>query len=202
MEFNDSNATVDVGVGTASLVGGTMATFAAGFPDDLAIVDQAWNTATYAPQGTGDRTRGVRFLVPTTGYENIVVSFDQRFSNSAANLLAIQYTTDGVTFTGLPEQLLNAGGGDAWVSFNSGALGSAANNNANFGFQVLAAFNPTAYVAANTSGTAYATTGTRRFDLVTVNGDAVAPIPTPALLPALIGFGASIVRKRKQLETV
>jgi uncharacterized protein len=144
----------------------------------------------------------VRFLVPTTGYENIVVSFDQRFSNSAANLSAIQYTTDGVTFTGLPEQLLNAGGGDAWVSFNSGALGSAANNNANFGFQVLAAFNPTAYVAANTPGTAYATTGTRRFDLVTVNGDAVAPIPTPALLPALIGFGASIVRKRKQLETV
>jgi hypothetical protein len=42
--------------------------------------------------------------------------------------------------------------------------------------------------------------GTFRLDNVEVYGTATA-VPTPALLPALLGFGARIVRKRKQ-ETV
>jgi hypothetical protein len=192
--FNDSNAIVDVGVGTASLVGGTTAAFATG--NAAGDAGQAWNTATYPTQGNGNKTAGVRFLVPTTGFENIIVSFEQRFSNTAANLSAIQYTTDGTTYTGLPEQLLAATAGDTWFTFNSGALGAAANNNPNFGFQVLAAFNPTAYVASNPTST-YGTTGTRRFDLVTVSGDATTPVPTPALLPGLVGLGLGVLRKRK-----
>ncbi len=51
------------------------------------------------------------------------------------------------------------------------------------------------------NGGALASTGTLRVDNVTINGDVATAVPTPALLPALIGFGASIVRKRKQ-ETV
>jgi hypothetical protein len=196
------------GAGTLTLVGGTTSTFAtsaatstaAGSSDPATDDDTGLNTATYPAATAANKTAGVRFKVSTAGFENVIVSFDQRLSNTAANLSAIQYTTDGINYTGLPEQLLSATTGETWLSFSSGILGAAANDNANFGFQILAAFNTTAYVPVNSAS--YGTSGTRRFDMVTVNGDAVTPVPTPALLPALIGFGASIVRKRKQQETV
>lgn len=51
------------GAGTASLVGGTSATFATGNP-----TGRGWNTATYPAQGVGNKSAGVRFAVSTTDY--------------------------------------------------------------------------------------------------------------------------------------
>jgi hypothetical protein len=56
--------------------------------------------------------------------------------------------------------------------------------------------NWTAVTGTSTGGVSGGVTST---DFAIVPAEAV---PTPALLPALIGFGASIVRKRKQEETV
>ncbi|MFQ3684326.1 MAG: hypothetical protein SNJ51_18835, partial [Roseiflexus sp.] len=70
-----------IGSGTAALIGGVTATFASGdasggSTDPATGDDSAWNTTTYAPQGTGDRTRGVQFAVSTVGFQNIRFSFD------------------------------------------------------------------------------------------------------------------------------
>jgi hypothetical protein len=94
---NTATGTTDpaIGSGTASLVGGTTATFASGdagtgSSDPATGDDSAWNTTTYAPQGTQDRQRGAQFAVSTVGYQNIRFSFDLRHSNTAANTVALR----------------------------------------------------------------------------------------------------------------
>ena len=62
---------------------------------DTTAGSMALNTAGYAAQGTGDRTTGVRFSIDTTGFQDIVLSFDQRNSATASAWTALQYTLDG-----------------------------------------------------------------------------------------------------------
>ena len=50
------------------------------FPDNTAL-----DMSPFPAQGTADRTSGLEVAVSTAGRSNIVVSFDQRHSNRAAN---------------------------------------------------------------------------------------------------------------------
>src|SRR6266571_4229120 len=90
-----------VGVGTASLIGGTTATYAAGSTNDPATSadDSGWNTSHYVGQGTGNKTAGVQFNVSTLGYSNIVVRWDHKVSSSASKYYRFQYAGDGSAFT-------------------------------------------------------------------------------------------------------
>src|SRR5439155_14678078 len=90
-----------VGIGTASLVGGTTATYAAGSTNDPATStdDSGWNTAHYVGQGTSNKTAGVQFSVSTLGYSNIVVRWDHRVSSTASKYFRLKYSTDGANFT-------------------------------------------------------------------------------------------------------
>ena len=204
--FEGDVITPSTGTGTASLLGGTTATFATGNG-----TGRAWNTTTYAAQGTGSGTRGVQFLADTLLYSNIIVSFDHRASGTNSRWSQVDYTLDGGTnwTTGF----WNNNGGlsphDTYYNFSvdfSSVTG--ANNNANFGFRIVSIFSPTAFdqssalaeYAANTAymranaGAVYSpntsavtgdygTSGTWRFDNVTVSG---VPEPSSA---ALLGFG-------------
>jgi len=122
---NTATGTTDpaIGSGTASLVGGTTATFASGdagtgSSDPATGDDSAWNTTTYAPQGTQDRQRGAQFAVSTVGYRNIRFSFDLRHSNTAANTVALLYSTDGgATFAEAATFVATAG--DTWFNNRS-----------------------------------------------------------------------------------
>jgi hypothetical protein len=194
--FNDDNTIVDGGVngGTVALVGGTTATFATGSPLDGATPNRGYNTTTYPAQNTGNLTAGIVFNTPTTGYMNVTVQFDVRWSNTASKYLRFQYTYDGVNWNNGPQ--LVAPGGDQWwsgqsianpngnfryyVSFFADTL---ADNNPNFAFRILAEFAPgtNAYEAA-ASGRTYSTSGTLRYDLVEVRGEVV---PEPASMVAL-----------------
>ncbi|MCS7289554.1 MAG: ExeM/NucH family extracellular endonuclease [Roseiflexus sp.] len=194
---NTTTGTTDpaIGSGTASLVGGTTATFASGdvnnrSSDPATGDDSAWNTTNYAPQGTEDRQRGAQFAVSTVGYQNIRFSFDLRHSNTAANTVALLYSTDGgATFTEATTFVANAG--DTWFndrSFDFSGI-PALNNNPNVVFRVVAAFasGSNVYVASN-PGSSYGTAGTLRFDMVTVRGDPISsatptPSPTPESTP-------------------
>ena len=88
--FEGDVITPSTGTGTASLLGGTTATFATGTG-----TGRAWNTTTYAAQSSGSGTRGVQFLVSTLLYSNITVSFDHRASGTNSRWSQVDYTLNG-----------------------------------------------------------------------------------------------------------
>ncbi|MFN3951835.1 MAG: fibronectin type III domain-containing protein [Thermaurantimonas sp.] len=172
------------GSGTASLIGGTTATFASGIigggsSDPVTTVppNYGWNVSNFPAQGTGNKTAGIQLNVSTVGLSNIVLQFDQRHSNTAANTVVVQYTADVTASTPVWIDFATfvAPAGDAWynkrtVNFSSVA---ALNNNPNVAFRIVSAFAGTSNAyAASTTTSSYSTTGTWRFDMVTVTGSA------------------------------
>lgn len=200
--------TASTGSGIASLIGGVTATFASGAasggssdPVTTAPPNYAWNLTNFPAQSAGSGSAGAQFAVSTAGYENITIRWDTRFSNSSNRFLQLLYSIDGTTFgsAGLANDGIfeNVAGGDAWsngISFSLSAI-SAASNNASFAFRVVSVFSPTsgAYVSSN-STVAYATTGTMRFDMVTVSGTL---IPAPGAVALLGVAGLAAGRRRR-----
>jgi hypothetical protein len=148
-------------------------------------------TTSYPAQGQNPGEAGIVVSVPTTGYQNIVVKFDVRWSNTASKFLAVEYTTDGgVTWT--RRQVLQALRGDRWHGDTNGGYGALVeldlssdanvNNNAQFAFRVVTIFDPNTgqYTAANISqnpNANYGSTGTLRYDLIEVIGEAASSGP-------------------------
>ncbi|MFH7027522.1 MAG: cadherin repeat domain-containing protein [Heteroscytonema crispum UTEX LB 1556] len=156
---------------------GTTATFATGF--GAGSDDSGYNTTSYPNAGTDNKTEGVQFAISTVGYQDIVLTFDLRHSNTSANTEVIQYSTDGGT-TFVDFQTFTVPAGDTWysrtVNFNSIA---ALNNNANAVLGVVSAFDPTTgNYKASTSTSTYGTSGTWRFDNVTLVGNTFTTTPT------------------------
>ncbi|MCC7520144.1 MAG: T9SS type A sorting domain-containing protein [Flavobacteriaceae bacterium] len=174
--------TPSVGTGTAALIGGVTASFASGVasggssdPVTTSPPNYGWGTTTYAASGTENKQRGVQFNVSTVGYAGITFMFDQRLSNSSNNTYVAQYTINGTdwvdaqTFTFTPAA---TGTGDTWYKNRTVDLSSivALDNNANAAFRVVSAFEPTSgNYLSSTSTSTYATTGTVRFDMVTIS---------------------------------
>jgi hypothetical protein len=201
-----SSPTASTGTGTASLVGGTTASFASGAasggssdPVSTSPPNFAWNTTTYPAQSAGSGTAGAQFAVSTAGYENISIRWDMRFSNTANRFVQLLYSIDGTSFSsaGLANDGIfeNVSGGDVWSNGISFDLSSVAgiSDNAVFSFRVVSIFSPTsgAYVASNPSSTYGG--GTMRFDMVTVSGTL---IPAPGAL-ALLGIAGISARRRR-----
>ena len=191
-----------IGTGAASLIGGTTSpgfSSGTGSSDPDTSDDSGWQTTAYAAPGTGDKTRGVQFAVSTVGYTDVVVSWDQRHSNTASRYALFQYTTDGTSF--VDGMLFEADqGGDRWYNARSVDLSGVAGvaNNANFGFRIVATFAPsTADYLASKPGSAYGASGTNRFDMVTV---LAAPVPEPetyALMLAGLAAVGLFARRRQ-----
>jgi hypothetical protein len=196
------SATPSIGAGSVALVGGTTSTFASGdasggSTDPATGDDSAWNVSTWAAQGAENKLRGVQFNVSTVGQLNVKVSWDQRHSNTASKFAQFQYSTNGTDFVDFGSAF-EANAGDTWFNTRSVDLSSitAVNDNANFAFRIVAAFDPATgqYVASNPTSS-YGTTSTWRFDMVTVDAE---PVPEPATL-ALLGLGlAAAARKRRK----
>jgi hypothetical protein len=187
--------TPNIGSGTASLVGGTTATFASGdanggSSDPLTGTptnDSGWNISTFPTINANDKTAGVQFAVSTVGLSNIIINYDLRHSNSSSRFEQFQYSLNGTTF--IDSTLFDGNAGDTWFNNRTVDLSSitAANNNANFVFRVVSTFAPSTSSYAPSS-TAYATNGTWRFDQVTLG--TVTPVPfefSPAVGVVILG---------------
>lgn len=196
-----------LGAGSVSLVGGTTATYASGNASggstdpDTSNNDSAYNTTAYPAQGAGNQLAGVQFSVSTAGFKDIVLSWDQRHSNTVSKYFRLQYTTDGSTFV---DSTLFEGnlGGDTWYNGRTVDLTGlpGVDNNAAFAFRIVAEFAPSTstYVATST-GSTYSSNGTSRYDMVTVTGNVVPEPSTYAL--ALMGLCALVPAVRRKLRS-
>ena len=215
--FTGDVSTPSTGAGTASLIGGTTATFAAGA---AGTPDRGWSTSTYPAQGTGSGTAGASFAVSTVGIDPaataISFTFDLRTSNTSSRWFRADYTLDGgVTWNlGTATRLgaADASAGDAWHLGNSLTItDSSALNNAQFAVRVVSVFSPAAFTqvsgavsyAANSayevarnpaSGTpsSYSASGTWRFDNVTFTA-----VPAPGAI-ALLGLAGLVGSRRRR----
>ena len=202
--FNTSNAALTltpyIGTGTASYVGGTAASgtgINTGWVDDTTalapVVNNRWAMTTFPAAGAASGTAGAQFEVSTAGYQNVVITFGLRNSNSSSKYAMLQYSTNGTNFADFGDVINGTGDTFTSVSRDLSALTST-NNNSTFAFRVVSVFAPgtSAYAAAKSSS-AYSTGGTYGFDLVTVNGTA---IPSPGAV-ALIGLAGLVARRRR-----
>ncbi len=179
-----------VGSGTALAVGGVSASFVSGDPslDPAPTADNsAWTTTTYPASNANNKSAGVQFSVSTAGKQNIVISWSQRSSNTGSKYFHLQYSTNnGASFADFPVSVIVGTSFAAFINDLSALPG--VNNNSNFVFRIVAEFQSTAtgsgnaaYIAAY-SGSTYASSGTSRFDMVTVSGTAIITNSTSATL--------------------
>jgi hypothetical protein len=144
-----------------------------GSSDPTTIDNSGLGLTGWQTQGNGNKTAGIQFAVSTIGNSNINLKFDLRHSNTGPRHFTVQYTTNIAATTPIWIDFADDSttAGDLFVnnrSYNFSAI-TALNNNANAGFRIVAAFRPSTstYVAA-TSTSNYATTGTWRFDMLTI----------------------------------
>jgi len=202
--FNTSNAALTltpyIGTGTASYVGGTAANgtgIAGGWVDDTTavapVVNNRWSMLTFPTASAASGTAGAQFAVSTAGYQNLVITFGLRNSNTSSKYAQLQYSTNGTNFADFGNVIEGTGDLFTSVSRDLSALTST-NNNSTFAFRVVSVFAPgtSAYAAAKSTST-YSTGGTYGFDLVTVNGTA---IPSPGAV-ALLGLAGLVARRRR-----
>jgi len=173
-----------------------------GSTDPETADDSGWQTRGYPTTVAGAGQVGAEFAVNTTNYSNIIVSWDQRHSNSSSRYSALYYSTDGLTFTQVPGLPYEGNLGDVWFSrtFDFSAIPAVANN-PNFKFRISTALDPAtgnSYTPSNT-GSTFAGTGTYRFDMVTVSGTALVSIPPQGVAvaaPAAVCAGGGQVTLR------
>lgn len=198
LQGTTANPTPNTGSGSSALVGSmispTTATGMNGTGCGGQVTGQtAWAIGTAAPGATNESS-GAQFNVSTVGYNNVVVRWDQRWSNTATNTVRLQYTTDGTNWNNFTMTAAN-------TTFCLGSLNNGrfeanttgdqfrrttvdlssipgVNNNSSFGFRVVAAhFQGTGQFRQTSNNTLVATAGTWRFDNVTVSGSIIAATP-------------------------
>ena len=203
-------ATQTANGGSVSALGGITFNSAAGSGTGSAL-----STTSYANQGTGDGTRGVQFMIDTSGYTNLVLTFDQRDSATATAYTKLMYTVDGSNWQPANTFLFPTAKVGSNPLFSTGitydfSAITAANDNASFGIQFVATFAPgtKTYVSAGTNlSSAYGTAGTIRYDNVLLSGTAIPDVPVPQPVPEpqtyalmLAGLAAvSLIARRRRV---
>ncbi|MGC4041172.1 MAG: hypothetical protein QM710_10400 [Flavobacterium sp.] len=202
-----ANPTPNIGSGSASVVnngGGTITVLqrtgmtGSGCGAQNGASTGAWAFEPFAP-GSTNESNGAQFNASTSTYQNIKLTWDQRFSNTSANTVRLQYTTNGSTWTNfimtaanttLCAGSINANGcfenntGDVYrrVAVDFSAI-PAINNNPNFGVRMLASYyqSTSEFRQSDAPGSVANPAGTWRFDNVTITGTPLTG-PNPSVI--------------------
>lgn len=188
-DFEPATGTLEpvIGTGTCLVIGGATFDFAAtnnpAPNSDPSPDNSSLRTASYPPQGSGNKTRGVEFRFSTLGYENIQVTWDHRNAPNSSRYWRIQYTLDGETWN--DHTVLTNTVVDAWRNGYGVAdfrFIPAAANNASFGFRIVSEFQSTAaghgsrgYILATTASGGYSANQQVWFDMVSASGTPLDP---------------------------
>jgi hypothetical protein len=191
-----TSPTADIGTGSSQVIGSMVVATAATGMDPVinngcgaqnGLNPGAW--AFTATPGLTNESSGVQYNASTVGIQNILFTWDQRWSNTASNTVRLQYTLDGTTWTNFTMTTANTtfcngsidngrfqnnGVGDQYrrIKADFSAI-TGANNNANFGVRILAAYyQSTTEFRQTATPTSIATAGTWRFDNVSIQGGA------------------------------
>jgi hypothetical protein len=197
----DASDVINTG-GSSSGAGGPNAWRLRGAYTGTGVAGPGWNSA--APIGT----QGAEYDVNTSGYSNIVCSFDIFFTSQGEAKICVLYTTDGWTHTNVANNLFY-GSKPSYILTNSTSANTvvgtyfyqtggsffynnlvidfsgntAVDNNPLFGIRIVNA--ATGIDNVNSSGGAYNnSSGNSRHDNVTVGG-------TAGMLPPTIAFAAN-----------
>ena len=186
----------DIGTGSSQVIGSMVVATAATGMDPVinngcgtqnGLNPGAW--AFTATPGLTNESSGVQYNASTVGIQNILFTWDQRWSNTASNTVRLQYTLDGTTWTNFTMTTANTTFCNGSIDngrFQNNGLGDqyrrikadfsaiiGANNNANFGVRILAAYyQSTTEFRQTATPTSIATAGTWRFDNVSIQGGA------------------------------
>jgi hypothetical protein len=185
--FNNSDLSPNTGSGAASAVGGVTAGFpnGPGGSSDRAAVNKAASI-----KGASGVFTGMQFTVSTVGKKEVKVFWDIAASGSASKYTKFQYTLDVTATPPVWVDYTPTVGDSPGVAIESGLYVldkvdstllqrsadlsgvAGAQNNAKFGFRVISAYAPGTSAIARTDGTSevYGTTGTVKYDMVTVTG--------------------------------
>lgn len=138
-----------------------------------------------------------QFSTSTAGYSGITIGWDQTSSGTGPRDFALQWSTDGVSFSSLSSYsvLVNGAPNTPWSSvtynplftFAPVAAPAGADNQATLYFRLAMATN----VSAN--GSVVAAAGTDRVDNIVISG----VIPAPSAL-ALLGLGGLVASRRRR----
>lgn len=195
-DFNAATLAPQTGIGEARLIGGTSATFAAGFNGEAS---GAWNVKGFPAQGTLPASAGVEFSLSTEGHSGVGLSFQLRHSNTSANLERVLWSTDGQNFTEAAAFRVNpavTGTGETWYQ-RAVELPPATAGQAFLAVRIVSDFDTGAegrYMASRL-GSSYSTSGTWRFDNVTFSA-----VPEPgeyAAVTAIALMGSAAWRRIK-----
>lgn len=170
----------EIGAGQISLIGGVNQTFAQGSSNDTSPSavnnnNSSYNTFNYPSFSADNKTAGIQIAVDTSGYQDIVLSFEHRHAPGASRAFRIQYSSDGANYTdGLSYDAVTSSNVFHLRSQDFAAIG-ALDDNPNVRFRIVAEFMGQGY--QSTGGASYMSSGDNRFDLITVSG---TPVPEPA----------------------
>ncbi len=181
-DFESKNILPAVGQGSLTFVGGVGIedwtktgindgiSIPMGIPETLEMkAGTGLQTFNYPVQGTNPQTAGIRIDINTTGYKNLVLSFDVRHGGTSANKIVLNFTTDGglswdkvATYTHEKD--------DMWYlcNFNFQNFPEAFNN-PKFGINLVTNFDTLEYVPVKLT-TPYDPTGPIRYDNIKLRG--------------------------------
>jgi len=195
--FNNNSILPSEGSGVVTLTSTNTASFATGSLSDPSQIDaplfnKGWGTTGYPIAGTGNKTSGIQFgSVSTVGFKDLLLTWEQRHSDTASKYCRLQYSSNGVDFVD-SSVITMSDTNNNYVFFSSDLSGiPSLNNNLNFAFRIVSEFEDTAtgsgtnnYVATVSS---YGPGGTIRYDLMSVYGNSISTATPIALAIQKVG---------------